>query len=135
MSVREAAIRAFGGPSGYSYCDTNRALSVHPSMIADLETCARWILDNVPADEGEAVTEEWLRSIGFVMCAHWGALRAGDWNESTSLEWDHGKWKLTACRFGFGANTDYSYEIPAPKNRSDVVHLCFALGIPIESKG
>jgi hypothetical protein len=81
-----------------------------------------------PADSDEAITEDWLRSIGFDTCTHWGALNIGDWHNSIAVEWDFGKWSLGACRKA-GDRCDFIHKIPAPRTRGDVRRLLSALGI------
>lgn len=82
-----------------------------------------------PADEDEPITEEWLRGVGFSICAHWGAMAIGD-SDQIALEWDYGKWLIRWRRPSDRLTTDIP--IPAPKTRSDLRLLCRALGITLE---
>jgi hypothetical protein len=99
----------------------------------DRVTLSNWAVEQILHDDEEPLSEEWLRSVGFGYCAHWGAMNIGDWRNSMALEWDHGKWSLRACRKGGGC--DFRYELPAPTNRHQLRSLCRSLGVQLRDTG
>jgi len=83
------------------------------------------------ADDGaEEVSEEWLRSIGFNICAHWGAMDIGDWHNSLAVKYDHGEWSLNKCRTNDGC--DFVHLIPSLTTRAKVRQLLQALNIEVQ---
>jgi hypothetical protein len=119
--IKQAAERVRKALSQHPWSDSHELLT---PFTVDCGILAGAYLAQHPSDGDEAVTEEWLRSIGFDCCAHWGALDIGD-RSNCAAEWDHGKW----CVKGINGDFNVSIPIHAPTTRRAVKQLLQALGI------
>ncbi len=139
--VRERAerLRAFNEISGpdfyqkvyaiYNCDDTSR---INRYLRADAFALAKAYLAEHPADDGEAVTEDWLRSLATK------TLMCGKEIDYHRFKFENGFSRLNIypdCSVSIERNDD---EIPLPlqlNTRGDVRLLCRALGIPLKENG
>jgi hypothetical protein len=125
-TIIQAAERVFRGPSAYRAIRRDEALAVHPDLIQDFEEIARHVLAEHPADDGEAITPEWLLSVGFTLDHEMEPPRDPVYC-IRSLLWRPHYFGVNQGTWQFGPVTiDQN-----PKTRGDVRRLCAALGIPL----
>jgi hypothetical protein len=92
---------------------------------------AKAYLDEHPADDGEAVTEEWLRAVGF---DKQGLLWFGGARLYIGAKWDGGT-HSAEIQVGGGSGyygCDHTIDLPKPQTRGEVRRLCQCLGIEIK---
>lgn len=97
---------------------------------SDMALLVRAYLDEHQADDGEPVSEEWLRAVGFA--EHWypsmlGPERTTDFRVVFGVDWKNGSVCLHA------GHTTFATPIKAP-TRGHVRRLCKALGVPLRAE-
>lgn len=97
---------------------------------ADEATLAAAYLAEHPADDGDAVTEEWLWAVGF---DKQGLLWFGGGRLYLGAKWDGGT-HSAEIQVGEGRGyygCDHTIDLPKPQTRGDVRRLAAALGIEL----
>lgn len=117
---------------------------VKPNVIADIIAAAELALAEHPADDGEPITKEWLKSLGFSDSGYSFIITGEkDYGEDVArfrLACNGDDWTDGNCSWEFHLRSIELEEqggmLPCePKTRGDLRRLCRALGIELKEGG